>query len=236
MRKVENMTGLYNEDCISFFSKMEEKSVDLVVTDPPYGINYKTNYRKDKSHDFCSPIENDSNLDFLEDFIRGVHKILKRGGGFYCFCGWQKVDRFKVEIEKFFKIKNILIWDKGNCGAGDLYGSYGNRYEMCIFAAHKDARHFLNGSRDRDILRFPRVVKDQLHQNQKPVELISYLIEKSSKEGDVVFDCFMGSGSTGVACVNTDRNFIGIELDEKYFEIAKKRIEEATKEKSNNLF
>ena len=69
--------------------------------------------------------------------------------------------------------------------------------------------------------------KEQTHQNQKPIDLLKQAIEKSSDESAVVFDGFMGSGSTGVACVNTNRNFIGIELDDGYFNIAKKRIEEA---------
>ncbi|MBQ2348254.1 MAG: site-specific DNA-methyltransferase, partial [Clostridia bacterium] len=69
--------------------------------------------------------------------------------------------------------------------------------------------------------------KEQTHQNQKPIDLLKQAIEKSSDEGAVVFDGFIGSGSTGVACVNTNRNFIGIELDEHYFDIAKKRIQDA---------
>ena len=70
-------------------------------------------------------------------------------------------------------------------------------------------------------------IKQNGHITPKPVQLLEYLIKTSSNENDVVLDCFMGSGSTGVACINTNRKFIGIELDKKYFDIAKKRIEES---------
>jgi site-specific DNA-methyltransferase (adenine-specific) len=82
----------------------------------------------------------------------------------------------------------------------------------------------LNGARDTDILYYDRVVGNmQLHQNQKPVDLLTFLINKSSKPNDTILDCFMGSGTTGVACLQTNRNFIGIELDENYYNIAKER-------------
>lgn len=86
----------------------------------------------------------------------------------------------------------------------------------------------IRGKRYSDIWRFKRVVSlKQVHQNQKPVELLERAIQAFSDENDTILDCFMGSGSTGVACVNTGRNFIGIELDDHYFSIAKERIEKA---------
>ncbi len=139
------------------------------------------------------------------------------------FCNSNHIDFFKQEFEKYFKFKNILIWVKNNWTAGDLKGAYAKKTEFILFGSK--GRHILNGKRNSDVLSFKRVVgKKQLHQNQKPVDLLEFLIKKSSNEGDTVLDCFMGSGSTGVACVNTNRNFIGIELDNDYFNIAKKRI------------
>ena len=131
--------------------------------------------------------------------------------------------------ESGFKLKNILVWDIGNWSAGDLKGAYGKRTEFIIYAVK--GRHILNPigdtKRHNNILEFSRVVgKKQVHQNQKPVDLLEFLIKKSSDDGDWVFDPFMGSGSTGVAASNIDRNFYGIELDEKYFDIAKDRIYE----------
>ena len=119
-----------------------------------------------------------------------------------------------------------MIWIKNNWRAGDLKGAYAKQTEFILFA--NKGRHLLNGARDTDTLYYNRVVGNmQLHQNQKPVDLLAFLINKSSKPNDTILDCFMGSGSTGVACLETNRNFIGIELEPKYYEIAKKRINEA---------
>ena len=117
-----------------------------------------------------------------------------------------------------------MIWVKNNWTAGDLKGAYAKQTEFIIYAVK--GRHILNGKRDSDVLHYNRVVgKNQLHQNQKPVDLLEYLIGKSSDENDTVLDCFMGSGSTGVACKNLNRNFIGIELDEEFYDMAVKRLE-----------
>lgn len=137
---------------------------------------------------------------------------------------WQTSDKFKQKLEKYFKIKSKLIWVKNNWSAGDLFWTYGQSYEEIWYATN--GRKKLNGKRDRDCLFYDRVAgKKQLHLNQKPTDLIEFLINKSSKEGDLVLDTFMGSGTTAIACLNTNRNFIGMELDEGYFKIAKERIE-----------
>lgn len=214
-----------NGDCFNVMSELIQNGtkVDMILTDPPYLINYKTNYRINKKHDFCKAILNDNNPELIKKNLPVLNKLLKDGGAIYMFCNSNHIDFFKQEFEKYFKFKNILIWVKNNWTAGDLKGAYAKKTEFILFGSK--GRHILNGKRNSDVLSFKRVVgKKQLHQNQKPVDLLEFLIKKSSNEGDTVLDCFMGSGSTGVACVNTNRNFIGIELDNDYFNIAKKRI------------
>lgn len=215
---------LINGDCITELKKLNKESIDLIIIDPPYLINYKTGHRKNKNHRFCKPIENDDNPTILKESFKLLFDVLKDGGAFYCFCNSNQVDFFKSEIEKYFKFKNILIWVKNNWTAGDLKGAYAKQTEFIIYAVK--GRHILNGKRDSDVLYYNRVVgKNQLHQNQKPVDLLEYLIRKSSNENDTVLDCFMGSGSTGIACKNLNRNFIGIELDKEFYDIATKRLE-----------
>ena len=223
---------LINKDCIETMERLieEENTFDLIITDPPYGINYKTNHRKDKNHDFCSTIENDEDTEISRKALPLLYKLLKDGGAMYLFTQDSVLaETLNLVEESGFKLKNILVWDKGNWSAGDLKGAYGKRTEFIIYAVK--GRHILNPigdtKRHNNILKFSRVVgKKQVHQNQKPVDLLEFLIKKSSDEGDWVFDPFMGSGSTGVAASNIDRNFYGIELDEKYFDIAKDRIYE----------
>ena len=216
---------LYCDDCLNIMKQIENEYVDLIVTDPPYLIKYKTNRRKNKDHDFCSEILNDDNEQLIIDYIRECYRILKNNTAMYMFCNCDKVDFFKQELENAgFKIKNMIIWVKNNWTAGDLKAQFGKQYEI-IFLVNKGRKCF-NGKRITDVWMFDRISgKKQLHQNQKPVDLLKQCILKHSDENDIIFDGFMGSGSTGVACIETGRKFIGVELDKKYFEIAKERIE-----------
>lgn len=219
------MHKLLHGDCLELMKKIPDNSIDLIVTDPPYLIRYKTNYRKDKNHDFCSEILNDNNYDCISNYIKECYRILKNDTAMYMFCNCDRVDFFKQQLEQAgFIIKNMIIWVKNNWTAGDLKAQFGKQYEI-IFLVNKGRKYF-NGKRITDVWNFDRVAgKNQLHQNQKPVDLLEQCILKHSNENDVVFDGFMGSGSTGVACFNTNRNFIGIELNEDYYNIAKNRIE-----------
>lgn len=217
-------------DCLEIMKQIPNESVDLIVTDPPYLMNYKTNYRKDKSHEFCTPIQGDNDNFLIQSYIQECFRIMKNNTAMYMFCNSNKIDFFKSELEKAgFKIKNIVIWVKNNWTAGDLKAQFGKQYEMVILV--NKGRKFFNGRRLTDVWYYDRVSgKNQLHQNQKPTELLERCIKKHSDENDVIFDGFMGSGSTGVAALRTNRKFLGIELDEKYFSIAKERLERVEQE------
>lgn len=217
------MIDLRQGDCLEIMNEIPEKSVDLILTDSPYGFGYQSNMKKNKD----LPMFYDRNTSWLNEWLYKANKILKDDGHLYMFAPVQKIDEFKQKIENFFIIKNILVWDKKSFGMGDLYGQYAPSYEFIIFAVKEQGKK-LNGKRERDLLSFNKC-KPELHPTQKPVELLKYLIEKSSNENDTVLDPFMGSGSTGVAAKELNRNFIGMELDEKYFNIAKERIENAEK-------
>jgi DNA modification methylase len=121
---------------------------------------------------------------------------------------------------------------KNNWSMGDLKGAYAGQYETILFC--QKGRKILNEidgiKRHSDILQFDRVPPNKLnHSHEKPTDLIEFLIKKSSFVNDVVFDCFLGSGTTAVSCINTNRNFIGIEKDWDYCVVANKRIEDAKK-------
>ena len=226
------MVTLYQGDCLDLMKKIPDKSVDMVLTDPPYLCDYS---RHDSKSRFSKKIANDENNSanegMIESYLQECFRIMKDNTAVYCFCNYKKIDFFKQQIEKAgFNLKNIIIWDKQRNGMGDLSTTFGYSYEFIVFASKGQPK--IRGKRISDVWQFARVKpKEQTHQNQKPIDLLKQAIEKSSDEGAVVFDGFMGSGSTGVACVNTNRNFIGIELDEHYFEVAKNRIEQAQKQK-----
>ena len=215
---------IYNEDCILGMKYIEDDSIDLIVTDPPYLISYKTNYRKNKDHDFCKEILNDNNEQLIKDYVKECYRILKDNSAMYIFCSSKTIDFFKQESEaNGFKVKNIIVWVKNNWTAGDLKGQFGQQYEF-ILLLNKGRKEF-NGTRLTDVWMFDRVAgKKQLHQNQKPIELIEQCILKHSNEGDIVFDGFMGSATTAVACKNLNRNYIGYELDNTYYKMACERL------------
>lgn len=196
---------------------------DAVITDPPYVINYFTNYRQsNKEHRFRRPIANDDNRDLPKKIIPLVYDAMKENSALYMFGSWKTVDVFKVEIEKFFTLKNIIIWAKNNWTAGDLRGQYGQSYELIYYATKGIAE--LMGKRYPDVWRFGRVSNRKLvHQNQKPLGLIEFIIENSTKPGDIIVDPFLGSGTTAVAAERLGRKWIGIEIEEDFCRLVVER-------------
>lgn len=212
---------VYNCDCMELMEEMLRKGVkvDCIITDPPYLINYKTNYRQNKNHKFCKTIQNDDSPQLIIDLVPILYEVLKDNAPLYMFCANDKIDFFKQQVEKYFTIKNIIVWDKGNWTAGDLEAQYGKRYEFIIYANKGRAPFNPTAKRYDDIWRFNRVAgKEQIHQNQKPTDLIARIINQHTKKGDLILDCFMGSFTTAVACNKLQRHFIGAELDKDYFD------------------
>ena len=229
------LNKIYNEDCLEGMKRIPDSSIDLIVTDPPYLINYKSKGRKDKEHRFNNVILNDDNEDLIKYYIKECYRILKDDAAMYMFCSVAKIDFFKTELEKYFTMKNMIIWQKNNHTAGDLESMFGRKYEI-VFLLNKGMKKF-NGKRLTDIWTFNRVAgNEQLHQNQKPIELIEQCIEKHSDENDIIFDGFMGSGTTAVAAMNTNRQYIGFELDEYYYNVAMKRLNNHDPHKQIDLF
>ena len=220
------MINLMQGDCLELMKCIPDSSVDLIVTDPPYLVNY---CRHVKGHRFEKPIKNDKDsFDLIFEYTKQCFRVQKDNTNMFCFASIKQYAYFENCLTSAgYKIKNTIIWDKMNGGMGDTSTTYAPRYEILFYCEKGKTR--INGKRFDDIWQFPRVNrKSQLHQNQKPIELLERCILQHSIENATVFDGFMGSGSTGVACVNTNRNFIGIELDKEYFDIAKRRITEAT--------
>lgn len=208
---------VFNEDCLETMKRMEDNSIDLGLTDVPFGMSFQSSRRESKH----KKIENDDNLKWLPKWIYELDRVCKNDSHLYIFCSHHNVEIFKSEIQKYRKVKNILIWQKNNHGSGDLFGDYAPQYEMVLFCSNGNKK--LNDGRDSNIIKATRTT-NELHPTQKPVDLMEYFIRKSSQENDLVLDTFMGSGTTAVACKNMRRNFIGSELDEDYYKIIQKRL------------
>lgn len=230
------LNKIYQNECINGMRNIGGGSIDLVVTDPPYGINFNSNHSKNNEYrnnlKSVDGILNDGkdNIGFLEEVATEVYRILSENSHLYWFTRWDKVEEQKPMLEKLgFKVKNNIIWMKNNWSMGDLKGAYAGQYECILFCqkGRKELNEVDGKKRHADILQFDRIAPSKLlHSHQKPVELLELLIKKSSNEGDVVLDPFMGSGSTAIAAINSNRKYIGFELDEQYIEVTNKRIEE----------
>lgn len=216
----EQQIKLVQGDCMEVMKSIPNESIDLVVTDPPYLISYQSHWN---SHN--KPILGDNDYDLIERAIKEMYRILKPNSAAYIFCSSKRIDYFmKCCLDAGFTIKNSIIWVKNNWTSGDLKVSYGQQYEI-ILLLNKGRRYF-NGKRLSDVWFFDRVAfQHQYHPNEKPVKLLEQCILKHSDEGNIILDPFMGSGSTGIACMHTERRFLGIEKDMDYFLIAKQRID-----------
>ena len=217
------MIDLFHGDCLSKMKTLDNECIDLVVTDPPYLMDFQSGQRK-KSDQFDKIAGDVDGHDLIKDYFSECNRILKNDTHIYSFCSWHHVGFFKEEFEKHFVLKNILVWNKLGGGMGDLDGAYMPNYELCLFG-HKGRRK-LNGKRMADVITVQKVdPAKQVHATEKPVELIEKMILASSEPNEVVFDGFMGAGSHGMAAVRNQRSFVGCELEKGYFDKAKDRIE-----------
>lgn len=197
---------LYLGDCRDILPTLGK--VDAVVTDPPYGMAFKSNYRKERYAD----IANDDNETMLlwACNLRPAHSS-------YLFCRWDN-------LASVPKPKSCLTWVKDNHSMGDLAHEMGRQTEIALFYAGPE--HDWPIKRPTDVIKCPRT-GNEFHPTEKPVALMRAIIEWTR---GTVADPFMGSGSTGVACATLGRPFIGIEIDERHFETACKRIEDAQRQ------
>ncbi len=196
-----NGITIYHGDCGDVMPNLAPP--DLVVTDPPYGMEFQSSYRIVK-HD---KIEGDNRLPI--ELIRFAISIATRAA--YIFCRWDNLPDFPPP-------KSVLAWIKNNWSMGDLKHEHGRQWEACCFYANED-HEFIK--RIPDVIYSPRTGND-LHPTQKPVGVIGQII--GCNVGDMVLDPFMGSGTTLRAAKDLGRKAIGIEIEEKYCEIAASRL------------
>lgn len=211
--------NLIHDDCMEAMRAMPDNSVDLIATDPPYGVDYQSAARKGNR---LPKIANDK-----QPFIWWLHdaaRVLKDGGAMLCFCRWDTSRAFSDAIVwSGLKLRSEIVWDRCVHGMADVKTCAAPQHDTILFAAK--GRHVFAGKRPKSVIREQRLSGDALtHPNEKPVGLMENIVAHYSKPGDTVLDCFMGSGTTGIACQNLGRDFIGIELDDKYFALASERI------------
>jgi len=226
--------NLYNKDYKEVLNNAPKESVDMIFTDPPYKTTKRGNsggtggMLKDKN--FINGNGGFANNDVIHtDWLKKCYDVLKEKGHIYVMTNNKNLKQMLIDVESVgFKVFKTLIWVK-NTAITNMW--YMDNHEYIIFARKGRAKK-INNNGDKSTLLYDNP-KNKLHPSEKPIKMIEQLILNSSNENDVILDPFMGSNSTGMACKNTNRKFIGIELDKSYFSIAKKRVEEKRKEKEN---
>ena len=231
---------------------MDGKKADMVFTDPPYGMEYQSNMRT-RTKKF-EVLQNDNvALDFFKNIRENVD------GFIYVCTTWKVAEKWMDLFKKYYELTNVVIWDKGRGGMGDLYKTFSTDYEM-ILVSH--CGHEIKGRRHGSVWSFTKqetdkmkkdellamvndmhkmksvwdVAKDEatsyLHPTQKPIALAARAIRSSVDFERTVLDVFGGSGSTLIACEQTNRNCYMMELDEKYCDVIINRWEQFTGEKA----
>lgn len=206
---------------------MEAESIDAIITDPPYGINFQSGNRKASPR--MGKIANDQ-APFIW-WLYDAYRVLKSGdsgrGTLICFTRWDVQQVFIDAMQLAgFVVKSEVIWDKVSGGMGDLKAQFSPSHENIIFAVK--GKYQFPGKRPRDLITFPKVPSNMVvHPTEKPVGLLANLITSVTKPGDQILDPFAGSGSTLVAAQKTGRRYIGIELDSTHYETACRRTQEA---------
>lgn len=208
-------------DCLDVLPTLEAGSVDHVITDPPYGIDYQSAWRTDRAQ-WKPKIANDERP-FIW-FLPGAFQAARIGAGLMCFCRWDVQEAFRAAIGwAGWEVKSQVIWDREAHGMGDLNGTPAPQHDVVWFASK--GRFEFHADRPKSVIRSMRLGGEELvHPNQKPDDLMLEMVTDYAAPGELILDCFAGSGATLVACARAGRRAIGIEKEPKYFDIAVARI------------
>lgn len=222
---------IFNEDCLEGMKRIPDKSVDLCVIDPPYKVSSggrSGSAFRGASGRSANPLSTSGKLFRFNDihprdYMKEIYRVLKDGTHFYCMTNDKNMKSMLVCAEEVgFKLHNILVWKKGMHTPSQFYLK---NVEYILFLRKGPAK-YINSMGSFTLIDIPGVFGDKIHPSEKPLDLISHMIRNSSNFGDTVLDCFMGSGTTAIACLETNRNYIGFEIDKNYYELLKNRIEE----------
>lgn len=224
---------LFNEDCNEFMKRIRPHSVDLILTDPPYNIaQYSTG---NIPRDGKSTLNNDiADWDRIKinpiEYVEIFKHILKPQGNIIIFAGYNQIGDWHSAFDKEFDTFQIFVWHKTNPAPKVYRNGFCNSCEFIIFLWNKG--HVWNFTTQDDmhnffecpICSYPERLKEPFHPTQKPLQLIDYFIKIASNPHAVVFDPFMGVGTTGVAAVKNGRRFVGCEINRDYVMAVEKRI------------
>lgn len=209
------LNTIYNEDCIKGLNRIPNNSVDLVLTDIPYGEVNRANSGIRNLDKGDADIVNFDLVELTQTLCN------KTKGSIYMFCGFEQVSEIIKTMREEGLITRIITWEKTNPSPMNGQNLWLSASELCVFGKKRGAT--FNGHCMSNVLHYP-TQRGKIHPTMKPVKLFEELITTSSNEGDLVLDTFMGSGTTAIACMNTNRRFVGFELNKDFYNKANERI------------
>ena len=203
---------------------MRQRKANLVLTDPPYGMSYKSNMRT-ASKKFDELVNDDK---ILTDWIE--HAKVNSNGWVFCFTTWKVLSQWIQPFRDFGELTNMIVWFKGGGGIGDLKKTFSTDHEIAL-VTNRDAE--LKGKRIGSVWTFAKdAATDYKHPTQKPVALLAEAIDKTTGKGDAVLDPFLGSGTTLIEAEQVGRTCFGMELSPQYCDVIVERWEKLTGKKA----
>ena len=205
------LNKIIHGDCLEVFPTIETDTIDLIVTDPFYGSSGRDgSVHLEQDDVFGNRMSSDSFIWFVRQYSSQLFRVSKKDSHCYIFSVWRKYKDVQIAFEtNGWELRSLIVWDKGN-GMGEYWRS---THEFILFFTKSKPKKLTHGG-CMNVVKFkPIRGGNKMHSCEKPVELLKYLIEASSARGETVLDPFAGSSPIATACLETDRNFIGIEIE-----------------------
>ena len=226
---------LHHADSIELIKTMPTDSVDLLLTDPPY--NYGKYSRgnigrlRGRSTDLNNDIADWDKLTFQpEQWVSEFKRVVKPTGNIFIFAGHNQFGKWHACLDPIYDTFQFAVWHKTNPVVKIRKAGFLNSTELIVCAWNRGhtwnfkSQNEMHNHVESPICMGKERLKDPVHPTQKPVKVLEWIIERASNMGDMVFDPFMGVGSTGIACLNLGRKFVGVEIDTEYYEAASRRL------------
>lgn len=236
---MDNFTLIHGDSRLHL-KDIPDQSVDFILTDPPYNLsqystgNMQFSWRSEVNNDLATWDKDFSPADFKDEFLR----VIKPTGNIFVFCSYNLIGKWHEIFDPLFDTFQFFVWHKTNPIPKFRKAGFLNSCELIICLWNKG--HVWNFSKQNEMHNFfespicmrPERLKDPKHPTQKPVKLLRHFIQIATNEEAIILDPFMGVGSTGIAALELNRKFIGIEIEQEYFEAAQKRLEQAAQQQS----
>ena len=230
------INNIYNIDFLKGLDIIEDESVDLILTDIPFNISQDNNFKTMRDREGRNGIDfGEWDKGFDESHLKALVPKLKRGGSIFLFHAFEQFSIVKDVLSEL-NLKDRIIWEKSNPMPRNRDRRWISNIELASWYVKSGDKWTFNRQSDKyegSVLKYPSESGGgfkRYHPTQKNLKMIEYILKIHSNQGDLVLDPFVGGGTTAVACLNNNRNFIGFEIDSNYYKVANDRVDARRKE------